>query len=149
MTVLSPLRGPCEWREHRVPARRLPPDRSYDTAMGTVGQLVSDVRAELGLSREQLARRTGRDEADIAALERDEVSLGLEDLAVVLLVMGRRPVLTANGDEIVATEPIALEFDPDDLAEAAGRTMSERLERSAQWNRFAAQLAAAELRPLR
>lgn len=116
--------------------------------MGTVGQLVRGVRTELGLSREQLARRTGRDEVGIAALERDEVSLGLEDLAVVLLVMGRRPVLTTNGDEIVAAEPLAHEFDPADLAEAARQTISERLERSAHWNRLAAQLAAAELRPL-
>lgn len=117
-------------------------------AMGTVSEVVRDVRSELGLSRHQLALRMARDEADIAALENDELPLSLDDLTAVLLVMGRRPVLAGDGKSIVAAPSIALEFDPADLAEAMRQTPSERLERSAQWNRFAAQLAAAEFRPL-
>lgn len=50
---------------------------------------------------------------------------------------------------MVSTEPIPLPLDEHELAEAAAMSVSERLERSFAWNRFADQLAKAKLRRLR
>lgn len=114
--------------------------------MKQMGALIRTVRERHGISREQLAIRAGRDGAEVAQIEAGRVEPTAEELGALLLVMGERPV-EENGR--TSSEPIPVEFDPGELADAARQSPSERLERSAQWNRFAAQLARAQLRPLR
>jgi transcriptional regulator with XRE-family HTH domain len=110
------------------------------------GKLIHAVRERRRISRSQLAIRAGIDEATIDRLEQGDAA-SPEDVRALLLVMGERPIYE-NG-RIVSSEPIPLEFDPIELADAASQSASERLERSMQWDRFAAELARAELRPLR
>ena len=116
------------------------------TVMEETGNLIRTVRERHGISREQLAIRAGCDETAVAQIECGHVEPTAEDLRMLLLVMGERPV-EENGR--MSSEPIPLEFDPGELADAARQAPSERLERSALWNRFAAQLARADQRPLR
>lgn len=114
--------------------------------MMQVGELIRTVRERHGVSQEQLAIRAGCDEAGIERIERGDDEPGTEELRTLLLVMGELPV-TEDGH--LSSEPIPLELDSGKLADAARQSPSERLQRSAQWNRFAAQLARADLRPLR
>lgn len=109
--------------------------------------MIRAVRERHLISRSQLAIRAGLDERTIGRIETGQVIAGPEDVTALLLVMGERPVYEDGA--IVSSEAVALEFDPVELSEAARQSPSERLERSARWNRFAAELAQAELRPLR
>ncbi len=117
--------------------------------MQRAGELIRTVRQRHGISRTQLAIRAGSDEATISRLEQGGAPATPDQLQALLLVMGERPVFDDGGAQPVSSEPIPLEFDAEELADASAQGPSERLERSAQWNRLAAQLARAELRPLR
>lgn len=106
--------------------------------MGQLGDIVREVREGRGISRRSLARRAGTSPAAIARLERGEESPSFERFEGLLLVMGERPVLS--------TAPLEHRYDLGDLGLEREMAMSERLERSYSWNRFAGQMAGAARR---
>jgi transcriptional regulator with XRE-family HTH domain len=97
------------------------------------GALVRATRTRHGLTQAQLALRAGTSQNAISRLERDEVSPSVDTVQRLLAAMGERLELSVRR--------IEGDFDPDHLAESMAQTMSERLERSLKWNRFAGQLA--------
>jgi transcriptional regulator with XRE-family HTH domain len=76
--------------------------------------------------------RAGTSQNAISRLERDEISPSMGTIERLLAAMGERLELRVRR--------IDGDFDPDHLADSMAQTMSERLERSLEWNRFAGRL---------
>jgi transcriptional regulator with XRE-family HTH domain len=91
------------------------------------GTLIRATRERHRLTQTQLALRAGTSQNAVSRAERDEISPSVDTLQRLLAAMGVRRI---EGD-----------FDSDHLADSIAQTMSERLERSLAWNRFAGQLA--------
>lgn len=98
----------------------------------TPGALIRSTRERHGLTQAQLALRAGTSQNAVSRVERDEISPAVDTVQRLLAAMGERLELSAlriDGD-----------VDPDHLADSMAQTMSERLERSLAWNRFAGEL---------
>jgi transcriptional regulator with XRE-family HTH domain len=99
--------------------------------MGT-GALIRSTRERHGLTQAQLAVRAGTSQNAVSRLERDEISPSLDTIQRLLAAMGEQLELSVGR--------IHGDFDADHLADSLAQTMSERLERSLAWNRFAGEL---------
>jgi transcriptional regulator with XRE-family HTH domain len=97
------------------------------------GKLVRATRERHGLTQARLALRAGTSQNAVSRVERDEISSSMDTIQRLLAAMGERLELSVRR--------IDGDFDPDHLADAMAQTMSERLERSMAWNRFAGRLA--------
>jgi transcriptional regulator with XRE-family HTH domain len=93
-----------------------------------LGMLIRSTRERHGLTQAQLALRAGTSQNAVSRLERDEISPSMDTVERLLAAMGERLELSVRR--------IDGDFDADSMAQ----TMSERLERSLAWNRFAGQL---------
>jgi transcriptional regulator with XRE-family HTH domain len=101
----------------------------HDVSPGT---LIRSIRERHGLTQSQLALRAGTSQNAVSRVERDEISSSLDTIQRLLGAMGERLELSVRR--------IDGDFDQDHLADSMAQTMSERLERSLAWNRFAGQL---------
>jgi transcriptional regulator with XRE-family HTH domain len=99
------------------------------------GTLIRSTRERHGLTQAQLALRAGTSQNAVSRVERDEISPSVDTVRRLLAAMGEYLELSAR--------PIGGDFDPDHLADSMAQSMSERLERSLAWNRFAGRLAGA------
>lgn len=99
------------------------------------GPWIRQLRARHGLSQATLAARIGTSQQALSRLESGSVSPSTQTVARIAASVGEEVTLEAR--------PRAVPFDPDQLAAAAALSMSERLERSLSWNRFAGEIAAA------
>jgi transcriptional regulator with XRE-family HTH domain len=99
------------------------------------GALIRTTRERHGLTQTQLALRAGTSQNAVSRAERDEISSSVDTIQRLLAAMGERLELSVRR--------IEGDFDPDHLADSMAQTMSERLERSLAWNRFAGRLAGA------
>jgi UDP-N-acetylglucosamine 1-carboxyvinyltransferase len=95
--------------------------------------LIRSTRESHGLTQTQLALRVGTSQNAVSRLERDEISPSLDTVGRLLAAMGERLEL--------GVRRIAVDVDEDHLADSMAQTMSERLERSFAWNRFAGEVA--------
>jgi transcriptional regulator with XRE-family HTH domain len=102
------------------------------------GALIRLTREQHGLTQAQLALRASTSQNAISRIERDETSPSVETIQRLLAAMGERLELSVRRLE--------LDFDADHLADSAAQTMSERLQRSLAWNRFAGQLTGVARR---
>jgi len=91
--------------------------------------LIRSTRERHGLTQAQLALRAGTSQNAVSRLERDEISPSMDTIERLLAAMGERLEL--------GVRRIDGDFDSDHLADSMAQTMSERLERSLAWNRFA------------
>jgi transcriptional regulator with XRE-family HTH domain len=98
----------------------------------STGTLIRATRERHRLTQAQLALRAGTSQNAVSRAERDEISPSVDTIQRLLGAMGERLELSARR--------IEGEFDPDHLADSMAQTMSERLERSLAWNRFAGRL---------
>jgi transcriptional regulator with XRE-family HTH domain len=96
------------------------------------GTLIRTTRERHGLTQAQLALRAGTSQNAVSRAERDEISSSVDTIQRLLAAMGERLELSVRR--------IEGDFDPDHLADSMAQTMSERLERSLAWNRFAGRL---------
>lgn len=96
------------------------------------GALIRSTRERHGLTQARLALRAGTSQNAISRLERDEISPSLETIGRLLAAMGEQLQLSVRG--------VDTDVDAEHLADSSAQTMSERLERSLAWNRFAGQL---------
>ena len=99
------------------------------------GTLIRSARERHGLTQAQLALRAGTSQNAVSRVERDEISPSVDTVQRLLAAMGERLELSVRR--------IDAEFDPDHLADSMAQPMSERLERSLAWNRFAGELTGA------
>jgi transcriptional regulator with XRE-family HTH domain len=99
----------------------------------TSGELVRATRKRQRVTQAQLALRAGTSQNAVSRIERGDVSPSVETIERLLAAMGERLELSVKR--------IEGEFDTDHLADSMKQTMSERLERSFAWNRFAGRLA--------
>ncbi len=99
------------------------------------GVLIRSTRERHGLSQVQLALRAGTSQNAVSRVERDEISPSVDTIQRLLGAMGERLEL--------GVRRIEGDFDRDHLADSMTQTMSERLERSLAWNRFAGRLTGA------
>ncbi len=99
------------------------------------GAMIRSTRERHGLTQAQLALRAGTSQNAVSRIERDEISPSMDTVQRLFAAMGEQLELSVRR--------IDGDFDPDHLADAMAQTMSERLERSLAWNRFAGQLAGA------
>jgi transcriptional regulator with XRE-family HTH domain len=97
------------------------------------GTLIRSTRERHGLTQAQLALRAGTSQNAVSRVERDEVSPSVETIQRLLAAMGEWLELSVRR--------IDGDFDADHLADSMAQTISERLERSLAWNRFAGRLA--------
>ena len=102
------------------------------------GSWVRRVRARHGLRQATLAARAGTSQQALSRMENGSVSPSVETLARLAAAVGEELALDSR--------PRQIPFDPDQLAAAVASPMSERLERSLSWNRFAGEIAAAGAR---
>jgi transcriptional regulator with XRE-family HTH domain len=93
------------------------------------GTLIRSTRERHRLTQAQLALRAGTSQNAVSRAERDEISPSVDTIQRLLGAMGERLELSVRR--------IEGDFDPDHLADSMAQTMSERLERSLAWNRFA------------
>jgi transcriptional regulator with XRE-family HTH domain len=98
----------------------------------STGTLIRATRERHRLTQAQLALRAGTSQNAVSRAERDEISSSVETIQRLLAAMGERLELSVRR--------IEGDFDPDHLADSMAQTMSERLERSLAWNRFAGRL---------
>jgi transcriptional regulator with XRE-family HTH domain len=96
------------------------------------GTLIRTTRERHGLTQTQLALRAGTSQNAVSRAERDEISSSVDTIQRLLAAMGERLELSVRR--------IEGDFDSDHLADSMAQTMSERLERSLAWNRFAGRL---------
>jgi transcriptional regulator with XRE-family HTH domain len=96
------------------------------------GTLIRATRERHGLTQAQLALRAGTSQNAVSRLERDEISPSLDTVGRLLAAMGEQLEL--------GVRRIDVGVDADHLADAMAQTMSERLERSLAWNRFAGEV---------
>jgi transcriptional regulator with XRE-family HTH domain len=96
------------------------------------GTLIRSIRERHGLTQAQLALRAGTSQNAVSRVERDEISSSVDTIRRLLGAMGERLELSVRR--------IDGDFDEDHLADSMEQTMSERLERSLAWNRFAGRL---------
>jgi transcriptional regulator with XRE-family HTH domain len=102
------------------------------------GTLIRTTRERHGLTQAQLALRAGTSQNAVSRVERDEVSSSVDTIQRLLGAMGERLELNVRR--------IEADVDQDHLAGSMAQTMSERLERSLAWNRFAGELSGIALR---
>jgi transcriptional regulator with XRE-family HTH domain len=98
----------------------------------SLGMLIRSTRERHGLTQAQLALRASTSQNAVSRLERDEISPSIDTIERLLSAMGERLDLSVRR--------IDGDFDQDHLADSMAQTMSERLERSLAWNRFAGRL---------
>jgi transcriptional regulator with XRE-family HTH domain len=98
----------------------------------STGTLIRATRERHRLTQAQLALRAGTSQNAVSRAERDEISSSVDTIQRLLAAMGERLELSVRR--------IEGDFDPDHLADSMAQTMSERLERSLAWNRFAGRL---------
>lgn len=108
----------------------------------TRGQLVRELRTQLGVARTALGLRAGLTAASVEAIEHDREALTDGVLETLLLVMGHQPV---PGSQPSAAPRAVGPYDAGHLADELAAPIGERLERAMGWNRFAAQIAGAAL----
>jgi transcriptional regulator with XRE-family HTH domain len=96
------------------------------------GELIRATRERHHLTQAQLALRSGTSQNAVSRVERDDVSPSMDTIQRLLAAMGERLELSVRR--------IEHDSDPDHLADSMAQTMSERLERSLAWNRFAGQV---------
>jgi transcriptional regulator with XRE-family HTH domain len=96
------------------------------------GALIRLTRERHRLTQTQLAMRAGTSQNAVSRAERDEISPSVDTIQRLLAAMGERLELSVRR--------IEGDFDPDHLADSMTQTMSERLERSLAWNRFAGEV---------
>jgi transcriptional regulator with XRE-family HTH domain len=101
----------------------------------SIGMLIRETRVRHGLTQAQLALRASTSQNAVSRLERDQISPSIGTVERLLAAMGERLELMVRR--------IDGDFDPDHLADSMAQTMSERLERSLEWNRFAGRLTGA------
>ncbi|HSZ06044.1 MAG TPA: helix-turn-helix transcriptional regulator [Solirubrobacteraceae bacterium] len=97
------------------------------------GTLIRATRERHGLTQAQLALRAGTSQNAVSRVERDEISSSLDTIQRLLAAMGERLELNVRR--------IDEDVDTDHLADSVAQTMSERVERSLAWNRFAGEVA--------
>jgi transcriptional regulator with XRE-family HTH domain len=98
----------------------------------SAGTLIRSTRERHGLTQEQLALRAGTSQNAVSRLERDEISPSLDTVGRLLAAMGEQLEL--------GVRRIDVDVDADHLSDSMAQTMSERLERSLAWNRFAGEV---------
>lgn len=100
-----------------------------------VGNALREAREQQGLSQRRLALRAGTSQDAISRIERGVEAPRLERFMQLMLVLGRRPVLSV---ELVESPVPRTEL-------AVGREMTERerLREAMSWNLVASRLAAA------
>jgi transcriptional regulator with XRE-family HTH domain len=101
----------------------------------SLGALIRCTRERHGLTQAQLALRAATSQNAVSRIERDEISPSMDTIQRLFAAMGERLELDVR--------PLGGDFDRDHLADSMAQTMTERLERSLAWNRFAGQLAGA------
>jgi transcriptional regulator with XRE-family HTH domain len=97
--------------------------------------LIRSTRERHGLTQAQLALRAGTSQNSVSRVERDEISPSFDTVGRLLGAMGEQLELNVRR--------IDVDVDEDHLADSMAQTMSERLERSLAWNRFAGEVAGA------
>lgn len=102
-------------------------------------EILRAARERHGLSLSELARRAGLPPDELAAIEAGRHSPTVAALNALLFVMGEHAE--------VAVGAVGTPYDREQLADAAARTLEQRLAHAMAWNEFAGELARAELRP--
>jgi transcriptional regulator with XRE-family HTH domain len=97
------------------------------------GTLIRSTRERHGLTQAQLAHRASTSQNSVSRVERDEISPSFDTVGRLLAAMGEQLELNVRRIEV--------DVDEDHLADSMAQTMSERLERSLAWNRFAGEVA--------
>jgi transcriptional regulator with XRE-family HTH domain len=100
-----------------------------------VGRALREAREHHGLSQRRLALRAGTSQDAISRIERGVEAPTLERFAQLMLVLGRKPVLSV--------EPLESPVPGPELAIGKEMTARERLREAMSWNLVASQLATA------
>jgi transcriptional regulator with XRE-family HTH domain len=100
-----------------------------------VGRALREARERQGLSQRRLALRAGTSQDAISRIERGVEAPTLERFTQLMLVLGRRPVLSV--------EPLESPVPESELAVGGEMTARERLREARSWNLIASRLASA------
>jgi transcriptional regulator with XRE-family HTH domain len=100
-----------------------------------IGRALREARERQGLSQRRLAVRAGTSQDAISRIERGVEAPTLERFAQLMLVLGRRPVLSV--------EPLENSVPNSELSVGREMTAAERFREAASWNLVASRLAAA------
>jgi transcriptional regulator with XRE-family HTH domain len=100
-----------------------------------IGRALREARERQGLSQRRLAVRAGTSQDAISRIERGAEAPTLERFAQLMLVLGRRPVLSV--------EPLESSVPNSELSVGGEMTAAERFREATSWNQVASRLATA------